>query len=314
MTDTTALVTGICPVLETPFTADGDVDMPSFERLIDHHLAVGVRSVMYPGFASEFYKLSQPERESLTAVLVERFHRVPGTTVIISVPDHSTHSALAQARRAVELGADMVNVLPPHLMGPSDDAVRAHLAAVLDAVAPTPVIVQYAPAQTGTALDASSIAGLARLSPNLVQVKVESTPPGRLITALSRQDPPLRAVVGYAGVQMIDALRRGADGVQPGSSFPEIYLEIWNLWQRGDHEGAEQLHSRLLPFIAYWMQGVELIIRAEKRISMLRGLIATDHCRAPSRELDDEEIAMVDRFLVEFAELLPAASPEPSRA
>ena len=305
MSGESLLITGICPVLETPFTVAGDVDIPSFERLIDHHLAIGVRSVMYPGFASEFYKLSQPEREELTAVLVKRFHRVLGTTVIISVPDHATHTALEQARRAVQLGADMVNVLPPHLMGPSDDAVRAHLTAVLDAVAPTPVIVQYAPAQTGTALDAAILARLARNSPNLVQVKVESTPPGKLISALSLQDPPLRAVVGYAGVQMIDSLRRGADGVQPGSSFPEIYLEIWKLWQDGDHSGAVQLHTRLLPYIAYWMQSVELIIRAEKRISMLRGLISTDHCRAPARDLDDEEVAMIDRFLVEFADLLP---------
>jgi 4-hydroxy-tetrahydrodipicolinate synthase len=42
---------------------------------------------------------------------------------------------------------------------------------------------------------------------------------------------------------------------------------------------------------------------------MLRGLISTDHCRAPARELDDEEVAMIDRFLIEFSALLPAPRP-----
>jgi 4-hydroxy-tetrahydrodipicolinate synthase len=201
----------------------------------------------------------------------------------------------------------MINLLPPHLLGPSDRDVQAHIAAVLDAVAPLPVIVQFAPAQTGTALNASTLSRIAEASPNLVQVKVESTPPGQLISALAAQDPPLRSVVGYAGVQMIDALRRGADGVQPGCSFSEIYLEIWRLWTSGNEADAVALHSRLLPYIAYWMQSVELIIQAEKRISMLRGLISTDVCRTPSRVLDDEESAMIDRFLAEFSDLLTTA-------
>lgn len=297
-------VLGVCPVLETPFTADGAVDLAGFERLIDHQLAAGIRTVMFPGFASEFYKLSDAEREALTALLIERFHRVPETTVVISIPDHSTRIAVQNARRAVELGADMINLLPPHQFGPSGAAVHAHLTAVLDAIGSTPAVLQYAPAQTGTALDAPSIARMATASPNLVQVKVESTPPGQLISALAAQTPPLRSVVGYAGVQLIDALRRGADGVQPGSSFPEIYLEIWRLWSTGDQAAAIALHTRLLPYLSYWMQSVELIIQVEKRISSLRGIIDSDHCRAPARALDDEESAMIVRFLAEFADLL----------
>ena len=301
----TTTVQGVCPVLETPFTDAGDVDFDSFERLIDHLLAAGVRSVMFPGFASEYYKLREQEREALTAVLIERFHRVAGTTVVISIPDHATAVGIGNARRAVEMGADMINILPPHQFGPSGAAVREHLAGILGAIGSTPAILQYAPAQTGTSLDAASIAQMAAVSPNLVQVKVESAPPGQLISALAAQRPALGAVVGYAGVQLIDALRRNAEGVQPGSSFAEIYLAIWRQWESGEQDSAIALHTRLLPYIAYWMQGIELIIRAEKRISWLRGIIASDHCRAPSRELDDEERAMIDRFLVEFAEFFP---------
>jgi len=295
-----AVVTGVCPVLETPFDREGDVDIASFEALIDHHLRAGVRSVMFPGYASEFHKLTDEERSALTAVLLSRTGEVPGFTAVISIPDHATRVAVKRAREAARQGAAAVNVLPPHLLGPSADAVREHIAAVAEAVSPTPVILQYAPAQTGTALDASSIARIADAAPNLVQVKVESTPPGSLISALGRADPGLSSLVGYGGVQLIDALRRGAVGVQPGSSFPELYLRIWQDWHRGDTEAAETLHARLLPYLSYWMQSVELIIAAEKRISLLRGIIRTDVCRAPYRELDVHESASIDRFLVEF--------------
>ncbi|KQR39421.1 dihydrodipicolinate synthase family protein [Microbacterium sp. Leaf159] len=297
-------IAGVCPVVETPFTADGEIHPASMEQLIDRLLHAGVRAVMYPGFASEFYKLSEAERDMMTGIVIERMHQVEGTVVVVSVPDHATDIAVRRARAAVAAGADMINILPPHQHGPSSDAVAAHVRAILRAIAPTPAILQYAPAQTGTTLTSSMISEMARENPNLVQVKVESAPPGRLISALDSEDPRLDSIVGYAGVQLIDALTRGAVAVQPGSSFPEIYLRIWDLWQTGDRTAARELHTRLLPYISYWMQSIELIIAAEKRISQLRGLIESDLCRAPARTLDAQELVMIDAFLEEFADLL----------
>lgn len=303
-------VFGVCPVLETPFTEDEEVDYASFGRLIDRLVDAGVRSVMHPGFSSEYYKLSDSERTGLMTFLVDRVEGVPGFTTVISVPDHATHLAVRRAVEAVKAGASVINILPPHQLAPSGEAIRDHVRAVASAVAPVPVILQYAPALTGTALDAAAIARIARDLPNLVQVKVESVPPGAFITALGEQDPALEALVGYAGVQLIDAMRRGAVGVQPGSSFVEIYLDIWSAWQDGNRERAIDIHRRLLPYISYWMQSVELIVAAEKRISQLRGLIDTDVCRAPERRLDTEEEAMIERFLREFEEhLSPVDGP-----
>lgn len=304
--DAARLVRGVSPVLATPFTDDGALAVDDFRRIVRHVLATGATSVMFPGFASEYYKLSDDERHTLRDVLLAETRADANVAAIVSVSDHATDLAVRSARAAVDAGADLVNLLPPHFLGPSAAAVHTHVRAVLEAVAPTPVILQYAPAQTGTPLDATSIARIAADHPNLRMVKVESAPPGRFIAALGDQQPALPAMVGHAGVQMLDALRRGAAGVQPGCSFAEIYLEIWRGWEAGDTEAAEGLHRRLLPYISYWMQQVELIIAAEKHICVRRGLIGSILCRAPARILDAEEIRMVDRFLDEFADLLPA--------
>ncbi|MCA0252034.1 MAG: dihydrodipicolinate synthase family protein [Actinobacteria bacterium] len=297
-------VLGVCPVVETPFTDDGDVDFDSFGRLLDHLVGTGVRSVMYPGFASEFYKLTEDERTSLRDLVIDRFRDVPEAVVVASVSDHSTRVAVERARSAVERGAQMINILPPHLHGPSPAHIVAHVRAILSAIAPATAILQYAPAQTGSVLTTAAIVEMARETGNLVQVKVESTPPGRLISSLQNQEPPLDSVVGYAGVQLIDALRRGAVGVQPGCSAVELYQRIWSLWHGREQAAAEQLHRRLLPYIAYWMQSIELIIAAEKLVSQRRGLIASAHCRAPAHLLDEHELAMIDRFLEEFDDFL----------
>jgi dihydrodipicolinate synthase/N-acetylneuraminate lyase len=111
--------------------------------------------------------------------------------------------------------------------------------------------------------------------------------------------------VGQAGVHLSEAFRHGAVGVQPGCSFTEVYVEIWRRYAAGDETGGDDLHRRLLPYLARWMLDVELIIAAEKLISARRGLTRTAYCRAPRRRLDRAEVAAVDEFLTEFAAWLP---------
>jgi dihydrodipicolinate synthase/N-acetylneuraminate lyase len=298
------VIRGVCPVLEVPFTATGEVDADGFVRVAEHVMGTGVGGVMFPGFASEFPKLDDAERSRLTTLLL-RAGQAHGVPVVVSVPDHATVVAIRRAREAVDAGAVAINILPPHLFGPPPEQVRRHVEAVLDAVAGTPVVLQYAPAQTGTALEATTIRGFAERHRAGLQVKVEAVPPGPVVSALSAGPRPVECLIGYAGVQLPDALRRGAVGVQPGCSFVEVYVEIWRLWHAGRTGDAEVLHRRLLPYLASWMQHVELIVQAEKTISRRRGLIADDHCRVPGRPLDDQELADVDRFLEEFADLLP---------
>jgi 4-hydroxy-tetrahydrodipicolinate synthase len=298
-----ARIRGVCPVLAVPFTADGDVDLAGFTAMTRHVLGTGVTAVMLFGFASEFYKLTDDERTQLRRTLLVQTSRRDDVAAIVSITDHATEVAVRSAIEAVADGANALNILPPYLLGPSRRATLDHLASILEAVN-VPLIIQYAPALTGTSLDAESLRTLAAAHPNLQMVKVESTPPGRLIADLAAGDPPLPALVGYAGVQLPDALRRGAVGVQPGCSFTEVYLEVWRAWEAGEHERALEVHRRLLPYISYWMQNVELIVQAEKTILARRGIIASERCRAPGWTLDREERGMIDRFLEEFADRL----------
>lgn len=291
---------GVSPVLEVPFHTDESLDYPGFSRVVEHVLGTGVTSVMFPGFASEFHKLADDERLRLCSVLLDQTNKRPDVAAVIAVQDQATTVAVRRASEAIAAGADAINLLPPHQLGRSQSAVPEHIRTVLEAVAPMPVILQYAPAQTGASLDAAVITAISSDHPNLVAVKVESTPPGRMIAALAAGTPSLPALVGYAGLQLPDARRRGAIGVQPGCSFTELYIQFWRLWESGDHESASELHARMVPFLSYWMQSVELIVAAEKLVTQRRGLISSAQCRAPAYALDTLEVAQVEEFLVEF--------------
>jgi dihydrodipicolinate synthase/N-acetylneuraminate lyase len=304
--DPVAPLSGICPVLASPFDDAGTIDVEGFARLTGHVLDSGVTCVMWPGFASESYKLSDDEQSVMRTALIEQV-RARGCRAVLSVSRHPTRLAVQDAVAAAEAGAGAVNVLPPHFLSPSRDAVLDHLRAVMAAVAPLTVIVQYAPGLAPSAISIADLTSLAAEHRNFRMVKADSAD-GDVITQLLAGEPALDATVGYAGVTMIDSLRHGARGVQPGCSFPEIYQRIWQLWAAGQIDAAEALHSRLLPYVKSWMAEMELIIAAEKIICRERGWIRSDHCRAPRRRLTAEERAAVFRFLDEFAELLAPVS------
>jgi dihydrodipicolinate synthase/N-acetylneuraminate lyase len=307
--DASLLVRGVSPVLAVPFTDAGEVDYDGFDRVVRYVLATGVTSIMFPGFASEFHKLADDERSKLTEILLSHTRHRENVAAVIAVQDHATRLAVRRAQVAVGAGADLINLLPPHFLSPSRRSLVGHVCAVLAAVDPVPVVLQYAPTETGTSLDADTLGAIQADHPNLRLVKVESSPPGPLIAELAARRPPLPALEGYAGVHLPDAVRRGAVGTQPGCSFTELYVEIWRRLTADDAaevESGHDLHRRLLPYISYWMLDTERIIAAEKLISFRRGLIASPYCREPAHRMDDEDLRMIDRFLTEFADHLPA--------
>lgn len=291
---------GVCPVVAVPFRSDGRVDHASFDTLVDHLVGTGADTLSLFGLASEFHKLSDRERDQLVEQLLARTRNTDEVGAMISITDHATELAVERAGTYVAAGVDALTILPPHFLQPSGDAVVAHVAAVL-ATVDVPVVVQYAPDATGGRTEPEVWANLHRTYPHLRLVKVESRPAGRYIAALREaSDGALGALVGYAGLQLPDGLRRGAVGVQPGCSFTEIYVEMWRLWTTGDTSAFEDMHTRLLPYISDWMQGVERIIQVEKTILRRRGIVATDRCRRPGHELDRVDHARIDRFLTEF--------------
>jgi dihydrodipicolinate synthase/N-acetylneuraminate lyase len=296
-------ISGILPIMAATFTNLGTLDEDSFQSLIRHLLKTGASALTLFGLATEFYKLADDDRARMQMLLLAETSHSESVAGIISITDHSWEVASQRARAAEAQGADALMLLPPYFLGPGEDAILEHLKRVIGSVK-IPVIIQYAPVQTGVRISPDVFLRLRDALPNADFIKVETQPPGRYVSQLvERSQGRLKSLVGYAGVQMPDVLTRGAIGIQPGCSFTEIYVELWRLWQV-DKSAFLIFHNKLLPYIGYWMQGVELIIKAEKVILKRRGIIASDYCRNPCYILDEREQTQIEQFMNEFAEWL----------
>jgi dihydrodipicolinate synthase/N-acetylneuraminate lyase len=137
-------------------------------------------------------------------------------------------------------------------------------------------------------------------------------PPGPMISAITDgSGGTVKCLVGYGGLQLLDALSRGAVGVQPASGIADYYLHILRAFDEGDLDEAYALHADLLPLVNLLMQGIEPLNKLEKIILKKRGLIATDYCRAASYEPDEHTLAELDRFMGRIAGRLHPSAPWP---
>jgi len=291
-------IKGICPIIAAPFTEGGAIDYTSLDHLLSVLIKGGVHAVTLFGIAGEYYKLSDEERFEMARFTCDVVKREHGR-IIISVTDHATEVAIRSARYFESLGADCLMLLPPFFLKPGADYLLAHMKAVANAVN-IPVMIQYAPEQTGVPIAPSVFQVLGKECSNIKYFKVECKPSGPYITALQGLIGETGKIfVGNAGFQLIEGMDRGAIGSMPGCSMFDVYLDIYNSYKT-DRSKAIEIHNLLLPMLNHIRQNVEQIIFFEKRILQKRGIIAKEYCRKPSYYTDP----YFDRLFEEFYELL----------
>ena len=88
-----------------------------------------------------------------------------------------------------------------------------------------------------------------------------------------------------------------------GFAFPEVLLRIYDLFRQGQHEAAARVFDHYMPLIRYEFQP-KLGLALRKHTYHRRGIIASDHVRAPGINIDErtarELEAIVKRVGFEF--------------
>lgn len=278
---------GVIPILQTPFHQDGSLDLESMARQADSLCLLGVDGVAFPGFVSEWWKLSQSEIFSAAEVI--RNAAQGRAKVIFNVTAQSTYLAVREARHFVDLGCDGLMCLPPFVVPRGPAAVLTHLRAILSA-APVPHILQYSASLTGLQLSTQQILDLRTEFAHFSCIKVDMIPPGPMITQLisSLQGADFTFLIGFAGLQLANALSRGAHGLMGGAGHAREDIRVFRELERAPSTGLALFHQ-LLPLLNLEMQTVDTSIALHKRLLQDRGIIASDHIRAPGAPLDPHD-------------------------
>ena len=293
-------VSGVFPVLPTPFAADGAPDTAGLTTLVRYLLRSGVDGMTFPGVASEVASLSESERVGLTGhVIAEVAGRVP---VVVGVSSNDEAVTLRLAQLAVAQGAAALMIAAPAHVKDTAGQIR-HFAAISNAVPGTPLMLQNVPPPAGAGLDPSVLLEILAAVPAIRYVKEEALPSGqRLTQVLAGAPASLLGVLGGAGGRYItDELRRRACGTMPAIELAEVHVHLFAAHRAGDAKLVRQLFTRMLPVL-----NIQAVFRwsLTKHVLCSRGLIAHAGQRTAGPVLDALDRVEVDAFMADLADLL----------
>lgn len=144
----------------TPMTADGEIDFPAWERLLQFHAQEGTDALVVGGTTGESPTITTGELGELVRRALDVLRgRMP---IIVGAGTNSTARTVERARELSSAGVDGLLVVTPYYNKPTQEGLYQHFRAVAEA-ASVPVIAYNVPARTGIDLLPETVIRLARL-------------------------------------------------------------------------------------------------------------------------------------------------------
>ncbi|WP_445523964.1 dihydrodipicolinate synthase family protein [Streptomyces cyslabdanicus] len=284
-----AALADVVAIPVTPFTEDGGVDGTTYRALLRRLLDGGITTLTPNGNTGEFYALTPEERQRVTEMTVEE---AGGRAAILVGVGHDVPTAVASARQAHALGAQMVMVHQPVHPYVSQGGWVDYHRAIAEAVPELGVVPYIRNAQ----LPGARLAELADACPNVVGVKY-AVPDASRFGAFAR-DAGLDRFVWVAGLAEPYApsyFSAGATGFTSGlvNVAPAVSLSMLRALRAGDYPAAMKVWERIRRFEELRAaNGSANNVTVVKEALAALGLCRRD-VRPPSKPLPENERAEV---------------------
>lgn len=287
-------LTGVLPVLATPFSRDEAVDTAALRDLVDWQYRSGAHGVTV-AMVSEVLRLSDAEREHVVETVIEaNANRGP---VIVSVGAEATRTAADRARHAERAGAAAVMAIPPTTVALSEAELRAYFLTIADATQ-CPLIVQDASGYVGKPLSIELQASImAERGSDTIAFKPEAPPLGQRTSALlTATDNEASIFEGSGGLALLDTHPRGVVGTMPGPDITWAIARLWSALETDDIDTAEAVHEVALAMLSL-VPGLDGYIALQKHLLTEQGVIPCAISRAPNAyTLDTETTKRINRM------------------
>ncbi|MDN5688832.1 MAG: dihydrodipicolinate synthase family protein [Brachybacterium sp.] len=301
---TTSTLSGVVPPLLTPLTADGDLDLPSLERLVSRLLDAGVDGIFALGSSGEvaFFDDAMRARvlESVTGLVAGQ---VP---VIAGAIDMQTHRVIQHLRSAERFDLAGYVVTAPFYAITGPEEIDTHFRAVAAAAdapvwaydLPVCVHTKLAPAQLLKLGQDGVIAGVKDSSGDDVSFR-------RLSAANRAAGSPLTLMTGHE-VVVDGAYLAGADGSVPGlgNVDPAGYVRMHHAARAGDWEQVRREQDRLAALFEIVFQPVGKVgpaagVGAFKTALRELGVFSSNVMTSPMTSIEGEAVERIRTILTE---------------
>jgi 4-hydroxy-tetrahydrodipicolinate synthase len=288
-------VKGVIAAIVTPFDANGQVNPPAIETIVEYLVSGGVHAIMTTGGTGEFPMMLREERKYVTQLIAEQVNkRVP---VIAGTASCSTQETLLLMEDAAEAGADAAIVVAPFYFKLPEDTLYRYYMDLGDRGA-LPVILYNNPLYTGNNLSPTTMAKLA-LHQRIIGVKQSNSNMGELVELLRLAGDKMAVTTGIDS-QFYPALCIGASGVfsTAASVIPKQMVQVYDLFRQGRRDEALTLHMRLQVLNRFLEYDPGYVAPAKEALTMMG--YPAGPVRQPQPDLTPDERKGLRRALEEL--------------
>lgn len=236
----------ITVALNTPFKADGSVDVEAVKAVSRYFRDKGVKQMYVCGSTGEGFLLDTDERKLVTETVVKEVGQDMNIIVHVGCPD--TRHACMLAEHAEKVGAHATSAVPCVYYRLGEESVYRHWTEITKA-ADLPFFIYNIPQLTGFNL---SMGLFARMLENERVAGVKcSSDPAQDIMRFKQAGGKDFIVFNGPDEQFVAGRIMGADAGIGGTygAMPELYLKMEELIDRGEWEKAAEVQGIVTPLI-----------------------------------------------------------------
>ncbi|WGL69744.1 dihydrodipicolinate synthase family protein [Elizabethkingia anophelis] len=284
---------GIYPAVLTPFTKDGEIDFDMFAKNTKAQIKAGVHGIILAGTLGEASALETEEKfELLKFAKAITDGRIP---VILNLSENTTRSAVNYAKKAKELGADGLMLLPPMRYKADNREVVEYFKAVASAT-DLPILIYNNPVDYGIHVTLDMFDELINY-PTIQAVK-ESTRDLANVTRMINRFGKRIKILGGVDTICLETLMLGADGLVAGlvDAFPNETMAMYNYVKAGEYDKAVAVYRWFMPLLELDIH--PKLIQYIKLAASAEG-IGNPYVRAPRLELHGEEADRINKIITD---------------
>jgi dihydrodipicolinate synthase/N-acetylneuraminate lyase len=233
---------GVVVPMITPFTANGDIDTDSTERIADHISASGA-CVFVLGTTGESVSINPSAKSKLVNTVVK--NNSHQTLIYAGIMHNCQDTSAEMAKQFLELGVDVVVACVPSYYPLSDDDILNYFEALAERTG-GPLMLYNIPVTTGVSI---SLEVIDRLShhPTIIGLKDSANDIERMKQAVEmwKNRDDFTYLCGCTSLSTT-ALTIGADGIVPGvgNIVPGLFRKLYDAVLSGDLEQANRYQAR----------------------------------------------------------------------
>jgi len=234
---------GIVPPAVTVFNKeDESINEELFREHLQFLMKSNIAGISIGGSTGEGHALSASETKRLVQIGVEETNgEIP---IVAGIIRDSTKEAIEYAKAVEEAGASYLMITPVHYFLPNDDAHFEFYKAISDAVDLPIILYNVVPTAIITPECMKRLATIK----NVIGIKQS----GGDIHALNKmilELPKDQIVYSAVDALLFPTYTLGAEGAIAAllTVLPELCVEQWEAYERGDYAKAKEIHYKMLP-------------------------------------------------------------------